>query len=269
MPNAKNSIRTATPSILLVGDGGTEKTRFAASCPKPLILDFDAGTASISGQDVYYKTFKDAPWKPPVGAGKKQPGVDIPNGIYPWGEAWLAFIKYLDDVLWPAIEKGPPYIIKTDEGEDYEFETLVPDSLTTMANASMNWVLKTSGKDGRAQPEIQHWGQQLRTLETVMEAVAAWPVRLVVTAHIKRDENLTMGTKEFLPLVAGQLSGKVGIYFDEVYYTKVEGKGVDRKVKIITQTDPLYRMAKSRMNVPQDTLLKWPEIEKALAKVKS
>lgn len=264
MPNAKSFRRTETPSILLVGDGGTRKTRFAASCPKPLILDFDAGTASIAGMDVYYSTFKDAPWKAPKPGQKVAAGVDTEKGIYPWGEGWVAFIKYLDDVLWPAIEKGRPYTIETEDGP-YEFETLVVDSLTTMANASMNWVLKTSGKTGMAQPEIQHWGQQLRTLETVMEAIAAWPIRLVVTAHIKRDENQTMGTKEFLPLVSGQLSGKVGIYFDEVYYTKTEGKGKDQKVKIITTTDPLYRMAKSRMNVPQDTELSWPAIAKALA----
>lgn len=264
MPNSKDLAKTATPSILLVGDGGTEKTRFIAGCPKPLVIDFDFGMASTAGMDVQYVTFQDAPYRPKAGPGKLQPGVNEKLGVYPWGTAWNKFIAYLDDVLWPAIENGS-FTVQTEDGP-YKFETLGIDSLTTMANTCMNGVLSDNGKTGKNQPEVQHWGQQLRSLETVISQVAAWPVRLVVTAHIKRDENLVMETKEFLPLVAGQFSGKVGIYFDEVYYTKVEGKGADRKVSVITQTDPLYRMAKSRLNVPNGTLLKWPEIEKALGK---
>ena len=244
MPNAKEIKTNPTPSILVVGDGGTGKTRFLAGCPTPFVFDFDAGMASARDFDVEYETFKDAPYNP-----KKGVGVNKDLGIYPWGESWPRFIEYLNEKVWPQLEAGTwPYL------------TIGVDSLTTLATQCMNYVLKSGGKPG-GQPEIQHWGTQLRLLETVMEQLSAWPVRLVVTAHIKRDENLVLGTKEMLPLVAGQLSGKIGIYFDECYYTDVKGSGKDRKVTFKTESEGLYKQAKSRFGVPNNSPANWNSIK--------
>jgi hypothetical protein len=242
MPNSKDLLQSATPSILIVGDGGTEKTRFLAGCPKPFVFDFDAGMLSTRGMDVTYETFKDAPY------GSK--AIDKERGIYPWGESWPRFIDYLNTKVWPLIEAGT-----------WPFETAGVDSLTTLAMQCMNYVLKGSGKTGGSNPEIQHWGSQLRLLETVMEQLSAWPIRLVVTAHIKRDENPVLGMKEMLPLVAGQLSGKIGIFFDECYYTNVSGTGKDRKVTFKTESEGLYKQAKSRHGVPSNTAASWKAIE--------
>ena len=234
-------------SILIIGDGGTEKTRFTASCPGIEIQDFDKGMDSttdilpVSGAS--YRTFKDAPF------GSK--AVNESKGIYPWGTAWPAFVKHMDNNLWPRIEAG-------------ETVPVAFDSLTTLANICMNFVLKSAGKTGRDTPEVQHWGYQLRLLETLMDQVTAWPTTLIVTAHIKRDDNLVQGTTEYLPMVAGQFSGRIGIYFNEVYYTKVVGTGKDRRVTLQTQSEGLYKQAKSRRNVPTGTLAKWAEVEKFL-----
>lgn len=234
-----------TPSILVIGDGGTGKTRFAASCPTPFIYDFDAGMASVRDFDIEYETFKDAPWR---ARGKAAVNKDL--GIYPWGESWPRLVNHLNDIMWEGLEAGTlPY------------QTVVLDSLTTLANQSMNYTLRGTAKTGEANPEVQHWGTQLRLLEFLMEQIAAWPVLLVVTAHIKRDDNLVTGTREYLPLVAGQLSGKIGIYFDEVYYTQVTGSGDKRKFTLKTTGGGLYSMAKSRYNVPDGTEATWSAIE--------
>lgn len=253
MPNAKTLGLSDTPSILVIGDGGTEKTRFLAGCPKPFVLDFDNGMASTRGMDVEYETFKDAPY------GSKATNKEA--GIYPWGESWPRFIDFLNNNVWPGLEAGTN-IIKTSDKREVQALTLGSDSLTTLATQCMNYVLKSGGKGANANPEIQHWGSQLRLLETVMEQLSAWPVRLVVTAHVKRDDNLVMGTREFLPLVAGQLSGKIGIYFDECYYTLTSGTGKDRKVTFRTESNEVYKQAKSRHNVPTGTLARWSEIAK-------
>lgn len=246
MPNAKDRKPNPTPSILLVGDGGTGKTRFIATCPKPFMYDFDNGTASIRGSDVEYETFKDAPYGTKVGAAQKA------EGIYEWGTAWPAFIRHLNTNIADQIEKGP-----------LPFGTYGLDSLTAMAMICMNYVLKESNKTGKHQPEVQHWGMQLRLLEVVMDQLTALPVPLIVTAHIKRDNNLVTDTTELLPLVGGQLSGKIGIYFDEVWYTTKKAvpaaNGQLARSITIIQTDAvgLYKQAKSRHNIPSGTEAQW------------
>lgn len=248
MANAKDRKANPTPSILIVGDGGTGKTRFLATCPEIFIYDFDKGTASIAGQDVEYQTFKDAPYG--VKVSKK---MTEEEGIYEWGTAWPALINHLNTKVWPLIENGT-----------FLHKAIAGDSITALANICMNYVLKSSGKTGTAQPEIQHWGMQLRLLEIVMDQLTGWPLTLIMTAHIKRDNNLISGaTAEMLPLVGGQLSGKIGIYFDEVWYTDVKlvpasgGKPAGRKTILNTESTGLLRMAKTRHMVPSGTEAKW------------
>lgn len=236
------------PKILIVGDGGTQKTRFLAGCPSPFVFDFDNGMTSTRDlPPVEYETFKDAPWvSAPKYGNDRMFGVDKARGIYPWGMSWPRFIDFLNEKIWPHIEAG-----------DWPYLTLGMDSLTTLANQSMNYTLKGDGKTGAAKVEIQHWGTQLRLLETVVEQLASWPIRLIMTAHIKRDENIVSGeSKEYLPLVAGQLSGKLPIYFDEVYYMKM----VQGEPTFVTQNSLMYRQAKSRHNVPTGTAAKWSAI---------
>lgn len=249
MPNARDISANPTPSILLIGDGGTRKTRFLAGCPKPFIYDFDKGMLStrtmpqVKAGEVEYETFKDAPH------GSK--AIDKDNGIYPWGESYMRFLDHLNNQMWPRIEAGTiPYL------------TLGVDSLTTLATQCMNYVLKSNGKTGSANPEVQHWGQQLRLLETLMEQLAVWPINLVVTAHIKRDDNLVNNVTEYLPLVAGQLSGKIGIYFDEVWFTEPKGMGDSQKIVLRTQAGGLHKQAKSRNNVKNETEATWEHVNK-------
>jgi hypothetical protein len=250
MPNAKDRKANPTPSILIVGDGGSGKTRFLATCPKPFIYDIDNGTASIAGEDVEYETFKDAPYGVKVGAAQKA------EGIFEWGTAWPAFIKHLNDNVAGQIDKGT-----------VPFGLYSIDSLTTLAMISMNYVLKGNNKVGSAAPEVQHWGQQLRLLEVVMDQLTALPVPLVVTAHIRRDQNILMETTEFLPLVGGQLSAKIGIYFDEVWYTKTkqlpaEGGKPGRIITVFqTVSSGMYKQAKSRHNIPNEIEARWDLIE--------
>jgi hypothetical protein len=130
-------------SILIIGDGGTEKTRFTASCGGIHICDFDKGMDSttdiVRESGATFRTFKDAPF------GSK--AVNPDKGIYPWGTAWPAFIKHLDTDIWPRVEAG-------------KLPALGYDSLTTLANISMNFVLKSDNKTGKDQPAVQHWGHR-------------------------------------------------------------------------------------------------------------
>jgi hypothetical protein len=230
-----------SPSILLVGDGGTGKTSFIGTCPKPYIFDFDKGVASLAGNtEVEYDLFKDAP------RGSKVVNPD--EGIYPWGTAWSAFIKRLNEIG-GEMDKGTcPY------------QTLGLDSVTTLSDLAMNYVLKSDNHTGN--PQIQHWGSQIQLLQSVMDQLTSWNIIRIVTAHIQRNTNDVTQVVEMLPLVTGKLAGKISIYFDEVYYMTVKSGPKGREYLLTTQSGNMIKSARSRFKVPDGTPADWKELQK-------
>ena len=236
------------PSILIIGDSGTHKTWFAGSCPKPYIFDFDAGVSILRDvPGVEYDTFKDAP--------QKSKAVSPEHGIYKWGSAWPAFINRLNEIG-ETIDKGTcPYL------------TLSLDSVTTMADICMNYVLFSDSPTYTGGIQVQHWGSQIQLLSKVFDQLSSWPLIKVVTAHIQRNTNDLTQVTEMLPLITGKLAGKMPIYFDEVYYTTV-GKGEDGKriFKLTTEGTSMMKQAKSRFGVPDGTEAKWSAVAPFLGK---
>jgi hypothetical protein len=244
MANAKDIQGEPNPSVLVMGDSGTKKTTFLAQVPGIYVFDFDGGMATVRGKDVQYETFKDAPTAQ-VKALKKV------EGFYERGKAWPAFIKKLNEI-----------------GEEIDKGKRVPvglDSLTTMANVCMNYVLAQAGHNGA--PQIQHWGAQIQLLETVMDQLTAWPVPLIVTAHLQRNTNDLTQVVEMLPLVTGKFAGKIGIYFDEVYLAKVKGKADKREYILQTESDSTAKQVKTRYNVKDETPTDWTKVYDQIRKV--
>jgi hypothetical protein len=240
---ASDLTQTGRPSILLVGDGGTGKTTFLGTCPKPYIFDFDKGIMSLRGNtEVEYDLFKDAP----RGSKVFKPE----NGIYEYGKAWPAFVDRLNEIG-----------AQMDAGT-CSYETLGLDSLTTLSDICMNYVLKSDGHVGN--PLIQHWGSQIQLLQMVMDQLTSWDIVRIVTAHVQRNTNDVTQVVEMLPLVTGKLAGKVSIYFDEVYYTtvKTDAKSGTRKYVLQTQSTGMVKAARSRFQVPDGTESSWQAIGK-------
>lgn len=255
MANTKG-ITSGDANILIVGDSGTWKTRFLGTFPPGTVevADFDKGMASLSDKSIEYETFKEPAAGQAVNDWQKK------LGIYPYGEAWPAFIQWLNKIG-DRIEKGKgPKVIGF-------------DSLSFMSMIAMNKILRDNKWDV---PNQGAYGAQQEYLKRVLNQVTAWPVRLVCTAHIKRDDNLVTGISEKLPLLTGQLAGFISAFFDEVYFTdpvQVPAKPAiglapavpaSSQVVVRTKTTPSMRQAKSRWNVPDGTPLDWAEIGKYL-----
>lgn len=226
-------------SIMLIGDKGTKKSTFLGEIPGIFVYDFDRGMAINRNRNppVPYRTFKDAPW------GSK--AVSIQHGIYPWGEAYPAFLTHLNG-LGELIDKGTfPYL------------ALGLDSLTTLTTQMKNYVQKTKGKttkDSLTQPE---WGDIMNLMETVLEQVTGWPVMVVCTAHIHRVTNEEMGRVEYLPLMPGKkLAPRLPVYFDEYYFTLVKGD----KFVLRTRGGGEYASAGTRYGVPNETDTAWASV---------
>lgn len=243
MANAKDiSIDNPIPKILLFGDSGTHKTFFAAGCPNVHVFDFDGGMAIVRGMDVEYTTIKDAP---------KGFTVREDRGTYAWGTGWEQFIKKLN-VIGERIDEG-------------EFIPIAIDSLTTLSNLAMNYIKKQDGRRQQDPIRIQDWGGQTQLLEVVMDQLTSWPVPLIVTAHVQRNTNDLTETIEMLPLLTGKFAGKVGLYFDEVYYTTVSGKGDKKKFVLQTESYGLVKQAKTRYNVKDGTETNWESVISQIA----
>lgn len=263
MPNAADIKIGTDASFLLVGDGGTHKTWFIGTCPSPIyIFDTDKGMSIHSGRaDIDYDTFRELP----RGTTLPKTGGKIyraDEGWYEWGTAWPAFLKKLNEIG-RLIDEGT-----------CKYRTIGVDSLTMLTDIAMSYILRNNG---RSDMEQRDWGTFLSNMTTVFSNLTGWPLVKVLTAHIKRDENLITGTSEKLPNVPGQFAGKVGVLFDEVYYTDFKSTPIKtgepaRKVEWFLQTQPdgVIKQAKSRSyNVPSGTPTDFNSVLKYIPQAKT
>jgi hypothetical protein len=248
VPNTKDEKASAYPSILLVGESGTHKTYFIGTCPKPFMFDFDKTKRVLAGRNVEFATFRDAPYQSKL--------FNPAKGIYKYGDAYPRFLDKLNEVG-AMMEKGTcPY------------ETLGLDSLTFLANIALNHVLVNNGSsnkqavlDNQNQIDQGLWGMQMRLLEAVMDQLTSWDIVKVVTSHVQKDTNTVLDTIEKLPYVTGKLAGKIGGFFDEVWYTTTEGTGEAQKFVLRTNKDKILAQAKSPSGVPDKTATEWRAVE--------
>jgi len=232
-----------TENFLIIGESGTGKTRFAGTFPRPYFFDFDKGTRSLGRDFKDYRTFIEAPH-----------GVKPRKGMYEWGMAWPAFYKYHNEVG-----------LRMDKG-DWPYDTLVYDSLTTLQEIALSFVLKSAlagGDKARWKPgssiDPGLWFAQQNLMQHLVGETRGWPGLKIFNAHVQKDVNDMQGTTEKLPLVTGKLAGKLPIYFDEIYFLDFK---VDKYV-ILSSSDALRKSARSRIDVPKDSkqdflLSVWP-----------
>jgi DNA replicative helicase MCM subunit Mcm2 (Cdc46/Mcm family) len=233
------TITSGDANILIIGDSGTKKTAFLGGIPGIYVYDFDKGMATLRGKNVEYDTFRDAPKDSPI----------IISPLHKFGEGWPAFIKKLNEHgALIAQGKGP--------------KTIGLDSLTFLSELAMNHVVSHQ-KEGSGIHQGSYGAQQTY-IKTVLGQLTAWPIRLVATAHIQRNDNDITGATEKLPLLTGKLAGLISAYFDEVYFTD-PGIGSDPVFK--TKGTPNMRQAKSRWNVPDGSKMDWAEISKFLPSI--
>lgn len=214
-------------SFLFIGDSGTGKTTMAGTFPRPYFIDLDDGTSSLGPAFKDYERFREAPFK-----------MKPRGGQHEYGKAWPA--------MYDALNKIGDRIDK----KTWEFDTLVLDSLTLLQEIAMTNVLLGQGKPDSQFIDPGQWGGQMRAVEGIVRNINTWPGLKIFTAHVQRDKNDITGITEMLPLITGKLAGKIGIYFDEIYFLDVEGIGDARRHVIKTLSTPSMRQARSRMKVP-------------------
>jgi hypothetical protein len=72
------------------------------------------------------------------------------------------------------------------------------------------------------------YGALLTNLEEVNNTLLRLPLNVIFICHEKLDKDLITGKDTCLPLIEGQMAGKIGKDFEEVYYMQKSIKGLGK-----------------------------------------
>lgn len=230
--------RTNKANVLLYGDFGTGKTTMIGTAPKPIWLhSFDPGgtttaalQALIESGDIIVQDFSGDSYKDP----KK------------FREWEREFGQMQRDSLFEHIG------------------TYAVDSVTKWADALMHEIVKKGGMKNDGIPQQRDYLVQQMTAVDYLEKFCDLPCNVIVTGHIGLEKDEVTGKLETGLLLAGKLSGKVPLVFDEKWLTRTEGKS-DVRYVVQTRNDGYYK-AETRMGGGRFEQFEEPNFQELLRK---
>lgn len=217
---------------LIIGDSGAGKTCFAAGFGRTYVLDFDN---KISSAAAFYR---------------HSPQIEK-----------IDYDNYAPtDTKGTAFEKANQKLgeIKKALGD---YETIVIDSLTTLSDEAMKWIMrinpgtKRNATKGAQAPALQDYGIFRIFMKDFIQQVINLPCHVIFTAHIQIEKDETTGQILRSPMLAGKLSRELPIYFPEVWraFTK------DDKYLLQTQSDSKFTCRSQIPGIPKEVEAK-PEL---------
>ena len=231
-------------NALVVGDFGTGKTTLARTCPQPIhMFSFDPGGPRV------------AFLKPLISAGQllveEFNVADSKNNTQ-----YLKFATRFDQ-----LRVG---------GYFDHIGTLFVDSLTTLAETAMNYILDKSGRFGTI-PQIQDYLVLQNLLSNMCREFTSLPCNVIVTGHLDYKQDEASGQMYVGIMVSGKSSVKLPLLFDEVYVAKTQ-PGARRadgmastEYKLQTGTEGKFR-ARTRIGAGVFHLIEEPDITALMQK---
>lgn len=230
MPKLTELKRAQYIKVLLFGESGTGKTCGASTFPGPIFYaDFDNKVESVASFIRDDEKLSEITYE-------KYPPVDQKGTSY---EKWD---KKLDGIKRAFIAGERP------------FETIVLDSLTTLSDELMKYLMRTNPGIKRTMtkgvqiPALQDYGINRLYFKHMLMEFLAMPCNLVVTAHIDITKDETTGQILRHPMMAGKLANELNIFFPEVYRTFVK----DGKYMAQTQADRQYNCRSQLNKLPKE-----------------
>lgn len=214
-------------NILIFGPPGCGKTALAGTFPRLVVLDVDFGIKTYKST-----TFLNRFGKPDlVGYYQVQDIVDPATGMFKKATGWWKAIKFLNS-------------IHDDEG----IETISIDSLSSLQALGMHVGVELAGQHKRSQtlkratgpggipvilPTQADFGAEMSAFEQFMDQMLTFPQTTIFTAHEREDYTGDVITSRSPYLIGSSIRGRVGRWFDEVWYIEI-----NRKNQRVLRTQP-------------------------------
>lgn len=234
---------------LVLGNSGAGKTIAAITFPgRKFIADFDNKISSAANfyagnkelENVEVKQYGKMPIKGDQATGRKSRM-----------QSFLADIQELFDLQ--------------NKKQKLPYDTIVIDTLTTLVDSIMEdyrYVSQLGIKRPNAdQNSQQDYGLLAVHLKQIITGILALDCHVLFTGHtqLMKDDQSGIITNEIL--MPGQMSSKLGIYFEEVYFAKMNSSG-----QYVWQTrgDNKTNFCRTqRKNIPAEIPANFSEIIKA------
>jgi len=233
--------------IMIYGPNGSGKTEYAATWSElgnVLFADADDGILSVASSPRI--KHKERIFRVPITDKPLDPHITQPIGF-------LTVKQIVEDVK------------NTGEYGGVKPKTIVLDSATTISTYAMAHKLFVNK---RIEPVIRDWGQQMKALtDLVMLARSIPDVNFIFIAHEQYTKDEISGQIWCLPLITGKLAAQIGLYFDEVYHSKVQQIGTETKYLLETKPTGIVT-AKSRFDLPSPVKTHYSSIAGSIEKLK-
>lgn len=235
--------------VIVYGNAGNGKSTFAATFPKPLLVQM---WDPLGKERAYTRMGPQIEVvEEPVDANGNT--IRVTNVKSAKGKLRVRLEHYLstDPEKPEAFRNFRNYIGGLPERiEQYSIQTLVTDSVTFMELAKRKeeqYVLNAQSRSGAKADGRQWYASSMNALEDhIMIRMAAYPINVVVIAHINETKDDNSGQVLFNPAAPGQLGKKMPAAYSELYRAHVKRDHDGSRAYILqTQADNLYNAGSS------------------------
>ena len=189
------------------------------------------------------------------GTGKTTFGASFPKPFFLDIDGGLLSVRgqdvsYVDltpgrGVTWPNI------LDAIAEGKKDDYESIIVDSLTGLADLCMESVLQLNRRSGQ-KPNFDDWAAYANKTKDFLVRLLASGKNVLLICHEAPDKDELTGHVWMLPAIQGQMKSRISNYFDEFYHAEVEQThGKPANYRLLARPSSIYT-AKSRL-LPRDT----------------
>lgn len=253
----------STLSILIYGYTGTGKTHIAGTAPKPLFLDFENGTPTLSNIKCEkcgrkYWLSKDNPCNDCKDLGG--------SAFHITDVASLRQVLDCLDLIYKARGKDDKdkaearQWIKKKLGVevDLDIESVVVDTLSRMQEDEIIGILDgrtTQRAETEDTMEMREWGILLTRMYRLMKRLPNQGFNIILLAQAREFEDPTEKKRKWVPNLRGQWGDQIGAYASIVGYLEVKNimvsPGKKKAVRRLHLQPSGDFTAKSRYNMPE------------------